>query len=53
MVERSRMSHGQAPGRSNFFAPVLWIAALIGSYFIIAEWQTLPHLVSSALALMH
>lgn len=37
-------------GFRAFLAPVAWIVALIASYWLLADWQTLPGLVSSAIA---
>lgn len=34
----------------SFLVPVMWIAALVASYLVLADWQNLPNLVSSALA---
>lgn len=53
MTGRSKTGNGQSHSRSGFFAPVFWIAVLIGSYFVIADWEALPRVVSSALSLVH
>lgn len=33
-----------------FLIPAMWIAALLASYVVLADWQTLPGVISSALA---
>jgi len=33
-----------------FLVPVVWIVALVASYWVLADWQTLPGLISNALA---
>lgn len=52
-MDRDRDVHAHPQGGRAFYAPVLCIAALIGSYLLIIGWETVPHLVSSALALVH
>ncbi|HET8995729.1 MAG TPA: hypothetical protein VFN42_03595 [Acetobacteraceae bacterium] len=37
-------------GFRAFVVPVAWIVALVASYWLIADWQTLPGLVSNAIA---
>ncbi len=32
------------------FIPFVWIAVLLASWFVIAEWQILPDVVSATLA---
>ena len=33
-----------------FLVPAMWIAALLASYVVLADWQTIPGAISSALA---
>jgi hypothetical protein len=40
---RTRRSHAQ-------LVPLLWIAVLLASWFVIAEWQMLPDIVSATMA---
>lgn len=37
------------PGARAFVGPVIWIAALVAGYWVLADWQTLPDLISAAL----
>lgn len=39
-------------GNSNhgYLGPVIWIVLLLCVYWVISEWDTLPTLVSSAIA---
>jgi hypothetical protein len=38
------------PRRSHArFAPVVWIAVLLASWFVIVEWKMLPDVVSAAM----
>ena len=37
------------PSRA-FLMPVMWIVALVASYWVLADWQTLPNLISNAIA---
>lgn len=37
-------------GLRTFLVPVAWIVALLASYLLLADWQTVPALVSSAIA---
>ncbi len=34
----------------TFLVPVAWIVALVASYWVLAEWQALPNLISNAIA---
>jgi hypothetical protein len=40
---RTRRRHAQ-------FVPVVWIAVLLASWFVIAEWKMLPDVVSATMA---
>ncbi len=40
---RTRRSHAQ-------FVPVVWIAVLLASWFVIGEWKMLPDLISATMA---
>jgi hypothetical protein len=43
---------GLRPRRSNArFAPVVWIAVLLASWFVIVEWRMLPDVVSATIGL--
>ena len=41
---RTRRSHAQ-------FIPVVWIAVLLASWFVIVEWKMLPDVVGAAMGL--
>jgi hypothetical protein len=53
MAEVRKDSHSGSQGGRAFFVPVLWIAALLASYWVLADWQTLPRLISGTLAAIH
>lgn len=36
----------------GYGAPVAWIVALLGGYWVISEWNALPHLIDSAIAMV-
>ena len=38
----------RSPTRHAFVVPLAWIAALLGFYWLLAEWQALPALISAA-----
>ena len=40
-------------GNHGYVAPVTWIAVLLLGYWLISEWNSLPSLISSAIAMMH
>ncbi len=42
-----------SPGRRAFFVPVAWIVALLASYWLAVDWQSVPALISEALAAIH
>ncbi len=42
-----------SPNRRAFFVPVAWIVALLASYWLLADWQSVPVLISEALAAIH
>jgi len=37
-------------GNHGYAAPVAWIVLLLGGYWIISEWHSLPMLIGSAIA---
>jgi hypothetical protein len=37
-------------GNHGYAAPVAWIVLLLGGYWLISEWHSLPELIGSALA---
>ncbi len=39
-----------SPGRRAFFVPVAWIVALLASYWLLVDWQSVPALFSAAVA---
>jgi hypothetical protein len=39
-----------SPGRRAFLVPVAWIVALLASYWLLVDWQSVPALVSAAFA---
>jgi hypothetical protein len=42
-----------SPGRSAFVVPVAWIVALLVSYWLVVDWQSVPTLISEAFASIH
>jgi len=45
--------HNEDQGRLGaraFLVPAMWIAALLAGYVVLADWQTLPGMITSALA---
>ena len=38
------------PGARVFVIPLLWIAALLVGYWLLADWNTLPMMIGGALA---
>ena len=42
-TNRARRNYAQ-------FGPVLWIAVLLGAWFLIGEWKMLPDMVSATMA---
>ncbi len=38
------------PGVRAFLVPIMWIAALLASYWLLADWQSVPDLISGAFA---
>ena len=51
-MDRSRNTDSKRDGRSWHaqFAPVLWIAVLLGSWLVIVEWKMLPDLINATMA---
>ena len=37
-------------GNHGYAAPVVWIVLLLCGYWVISEWNSLPALISSAIA---
>jgi hypothetical protein len=37
-------------GNRAFLTPVMWILVLLGAYFVLADWHTVPSLIASTLA---
>jgi hypothetical protein len=53
-MDRSHNTDSQRrrrPRRHARFAPVVWIAVLLASWFLIVEWKMLPDVVSAAMGL--
>jgi uncharacterized MnhB-related membrane protein len=40
-------------GNHGYVAPVIWILLLLCAYWVITEWNSLPALVSAAIATIH
>ena len=40
-------------GSRAFFMPLLWIAALVGVYCVLADWHAVPALIAATVAAMH
>lgn len=41
--------HQGVLGNRAFLASVLWILVLLATYFVLADWHTVPSLIASAL----
>ena len=52
MTERRHDAQSGSPGRRAFLVPVAWIVALLASYWLLVDWQSVPTLVSEAFAAM-
>lgn len=48
-----QVSRREAQGWKSFALPALTIFALVASYVVLAQWQDLPQLFSSAFAAVH
>jgi hypothetical protein len=48
-----RLTRKAAGGPKAFAMPMLGIAVLLLSYFILADWDQVPTLISGALAAVH
>jgi hypothetical protein len=52
---RSQNSDSQRPRRARRshapFVPVVWIAVLLASWFVIVEWKMLPDVVNATIGL--
>jgi hypothetical protein len=46
---KHRRDEGKVSARA-FLVPAVWIAALLAGYVVLADWQTLPGIITSALA---
>lgn len=57
MMSRSNSEHGRGRRRSGphheYYAPVAWIAVLLGGWFLISEWPVVPSLISHTMASLH
>ena len=53
MTERRHDQPPGSPGRHAFVLPLAWIVALLASYWVIADWQSVPTLISEAVAAIH
>jgi hypothetical protein len=42
--------HHSILGNRAFLTPVMWILVLLGAYFVLADWHTVPSLIASTLA---
>ena len=51
-IRAGRAAAGGVSPLRGLLGPVLWIVALISCYFVIANWQVLPSLLSSASAMV-
>lgn len=61
MTERRHDAHFGSAGRSHFgsrssrafMMSIAWIVALLTGYWLMVDWQTVPVLMSEALAAIH
>lgn len=51
---RSHIDDSEGPRRSGrshvHYGPVVWIVLLLACWFVIAEWQMLPEVISNTMA---
>lgn len=52
MIGRRHETPIGSPSRRAFLVPVAWIVALLASYWLLVDWQSVPALVSAAIAAM-
>ncbi|HEY3846323.1 MAG TPA: hypothetical protein VGL95_04335 [Acetobacteraceae bacterium] len=53
MTARRHDDHPGSPARHAFFVPVAWIFALLASYWLLVDWQSVPALISAGFAAIH
>ncbi len=47
------MARKEGKGRNSVAIPLIWIAMLLASYFILEQWQVLPSIFVSTVGMMH
>jgi hypothetical protein len=47
------MARKEGKGRGSFAIPLIWIAMLLATYFILAQWQALPSFFVSMAGVVH
>lgn len=50
MTSSKRDQNRSRPGARAYLAPLAWIATLMASYWVLADWQSLPELIASTIA---
>jgi hypothetical protein len=50
MAVRKHESDADFPSLRAFFVPLGWILALLASYWLITDWQSVPALISATFA---
>lgn len=50
MTSPRRDRNRSRPGARTYLAPLAWIAALMASYWVLADWQSLPELIANTIA---
>lgn len=50
MTGRRQDAQLGSAGRRAFLVPVAWIAALLASYWLVVDWQSVPALISATFA---
>jgi hypothetical protein len=47
------MARKVGKGKASFAIPLIWIAMLLASYFVLAQWQVLPSFFVSTVGMVH
>ncbi|HVC61754.1 MAG TPA: hypothetical protein VND19_15490 [Acetobacteraceae bacterium] len=50
MTGRKHDAQLGSPSRGAFLVPMTWIAGLLACYWLLADWQSVPGLISAAIA---
>ena len=47
------MARKEGKGKGSFAIPLIWIAMLLASYFVLAQWQALPSFFVLTVGMVH